>query len=46
MDMTTYETFDLAINETMKAMLAPGQEVQYMEAMGRRKIMRVAGTEI
>ena len=46
MDMTTYETFDLGIDETMKALLAPGKEVQYMEAMGRRKIMRVSGTEV
>jgi translation initiation factor 5A len=46
MDMTTYETFDLGVNEAIKAQLAPGIEVQYMEAMNRRKITRIAGTEI
>jgi len=46
MDMTTYETFDLGVTPAIKAMLAPGAEVQYMEAMNRRKITRIAGTEI
>jgi len=46
MDMTNFETFDLGVNPTIKAMLTPGAEVQYMEAMNRRKITRIGGTEI
>jgi len=45
MDMATYETFDLAIEEEIKTQLQPGKEVQYMDAMGRKKIMRVSSGE-
>ena len=38
MDMTTYETFELPLPEDMT--LEPGKEIQYMEALGRRKITR------
>jgi len=38
MDMTTYETFELPLPENMT--LEPGKEIQYMEALGRRKITR------
>ncbi|MDI6916617.1 MAG: translation initiation factor IF-5A [Thermoplasmatales archaeon] len=38
MDMTTYETFELPLPEDM--MLEPGKEIQYMEALGRRKVTR------
>jgi len=37
-DMTTYETFELPLPEDMT--LEPGKEIQYMEALGRRKITR------
>jgi translation initiation factor 5A len=45
MDMTSFETFDLAIDAELKTQIQPGKEVQYMEAMGRRKIMRVSSGE-
>jgi translation initiation factor 5A len=45
MDMATYETFDLGIDEATKAQLQPGMEVQYMDAMGRKKIMRISSGE-
>jgi len=41
MDMSSYETFELPIPEEFRAELAPGKEVSYFEAMGRRKITRV-----
>lgn len=41
MDMQTYEQFTLPIDEEMKAQIELGKEIQYVEAMGRRKIMRI-----
>jgi len=38
MDRATYETFELPLPENMT--LEPGKEIQYMEALGRRKITR------
>lgn len=39
MDMVSYDTFELALDETVRSQLTPGQEVQYLEALGRRKII-------
>lgn len=40
MDMETYETFELEIPEEFKGKLEAGKEIQYIEALGKRKIMR------
>lgn len=40
MDLETYETFNLPIDDEVKDLLEPGKEVQYIEALGRRKITR------
>jgi len=40
MDMETYETFELEIPEEFKGKLETGKEIQYIEALGKRKIMR------
>jgi len=40
MDMKTYETFNLPIEDEWKDKLEPGNEILYIEAMGRRKITR------
>ena len=40
MDMTSYETFDMAIPEEFKGQLAAGNEISYLEAMGKRMITR------
>ncbi len=40
MDMTTYEVFELPIEEEVKDSLVPGKEIMYMIAMDRRKITR------
>jgi translation initiation factor 5A len=41
MDMDTYETFELPIEEDLKGQIEPGKEIQYFEALGRRRISRV-----
>ena len=40
MDLETYETFQLALDAESKVGLAPGAEVQYLDAMGKRRITR------
>ncbi len=40
MDLDTYETFDIEIPEEFKDGLEPGKEIQYLEALGRKKITR------
>ena len=40
MDLENYETFNLAIDAETKATLSPGGEIQYIDAMGKRRIMR------
>jgi translation initiation factor 5A len=40
MDMETYETFEMKIPEDLKNSLQPGKEVQYIVALGRKKIVR------
>jgi translation initiation factor 5A len=41
MDLETYETFEMPIEDEYKGKLEPGSEIQYLEAMGRKKITRV-----
>jgi translation initiation factor 5A len=40
MDLETYETFDMPIPEEYKDAIEPGKEIQYLEALGRKKITR------
>jgi translation initiation factor 5A len=40
MDMETYETFEMRIPDEFKGQLKPGQELSYLEALGRKKITR------
>ena len=40
MDMETYETFEMEIPDEFKGKLKVGEEVQYIEALGKRKITR------
>ena len=40
MDMETYETFEMSIPDEFKDQLEPGKEIQYLVAMGRKKITR------
>jgi len=41
MDLATYETFDLPIPPEVEGKLASGQEIMYLEALGRRKLSPV-----
>ena len=41
MDLETYEMFQLPIPEDLKDSLTPGEDIQYLVAMGRKKITRV-----
>jgi len=40
MDMETYETFEMPIPAEFKGQLQPGNEISYLEALGRKKITR------
>ena len=40
MDLETYDTFEVPIPEEFKGKLETGKEIQYVEALGKRKIMR------
>lgn len=40
MDLETYETFDMPLPEEYKDNIEPGKEIQYLEALGRKKITR------
>ena len=40
MDLETYQTFSLAIEPDLKGDLTPGSEIQYLDAMGKRRISR------
>ena len=41
MDLDTYEIFQLPIPDDIKDSLTPGENIQYLIAMGRKKITRV-----
>lgn len=38
MDLTSYDTFEIAIPKELQGKLEEGNEVKYIEAMGRKKI--------
>jgi len=40
MDLETYETFELPIPSEYKGQLQPGKEIQYLNALGKKKITR------
>ena len=42
MDMENYQTFEMEIPEEYKGELENGQEVSYLEALGRKKITRAS----
>jgi len=41
MDLETYETFEMSIPDEYKGQLEAGKEIQYLNALGRKKITRV-----
>jgi translation initiation factor 5A len=40
MDLESYETFSLALDAETRAQVSPGAEIQYLDAMGKRRITR------
>jgi translation initiation factor 5A len=40
MDLEDYQTFSLPLDPELKGQVTPGSEVQYVDAMGKRRIMR------
>jgi translation initiation factor 5A len=40
MDMETYQTFDMEVPDDFKGQITAGNEISYLEAMGRRIITR------
>jgi len=40
MDLETYETFQLPVDAESRSGLTPGAEVQYLDAMGKRRITK------
>ncbi|MDI9614274.1 translation initiation factor IF-5A [Methanothermobacter sp.] len=43
MDLETYETFETPIPDELSDQLVEGIEVEYIEALGQRKLMRTKG---
>ena len=40
MDLETYETFEMPIPDEFKGKLVPGNEIMYLQALGKKKITR------
>ncbi|HTW77616.1 MAG TPA: translation initiation factor IF-5A [Thermoplasmata archaeon] len=40
MDLETYEMFSMAVDDELRSQLSPGAEVQYIDAMGKRRITK------
>lgn len=45
MDLSSYETFDVPIDEEMMKDLEVGKEIQYMVVMGKKLLLRVYDNE-
>ncbi len=43
MDLASYETFEVSIPEEMKGEVETGREIQYMETMGTKLLLRIEG---
>jgi translation initiation factor 5A len=43
MDLTTYESFEAQIPDDLEGTPVEGAEIEYIEAMGRKKMVRVRG---
>ena len=41
MDLETYETFEMEVAEEFKAKIEEGKDIDYIQALGKRKITRV-----
>ncbi|MCI4346794.1 MAG: translation initiation factor IF-5A [Thermoplasmata archaeon] len=41
MDLEKYDTFSLPLDDELRAQLKPGTDVQYIDAMGKRRIAKL-----
>jgi translation initiation factor 5A len=41
MDLETYETFEIPVPDALKGKLNEGSEVDFIMAMGKKKVMRI-----
>lgn len=41
MDLESFETFEIEVPEEMQSEVEPGKEIQYMQVMGRKLLLRV-----
>ena len=41
MDLESYETFEVSVPEDMRAQLEPGKEIQYMEVLGKKLLLKL-----
>ena len=42
MDLESYETFEVTVPEDMRSEVESGKEIQYMQVMGRKLLLRVS----
>ncbi len=45
MDLSSYETFEVEMPEDMRGEIESGKEIEYMETMGRKLLLRIRGEE-
>lgn len=45
MDLASYETFEVEVPDDMRSEIEAGREIEYMETMGRKLLLRVRGEE-
>ncbi|MFH1751138.1 MAG: translation initiation factor IF-5A [Candidatus Micrarchaeota archaeon] len=45
MDLQSYETFEVGIPDDMRTEMEGGREIEYMETMGRKLLLRIRGEE-
>ncbi|MEK6953825.1 MAG: translation initiation factor IF-5A [Candidatus Micrarchaeota archaeon] len=43
MDLTSYETFEVEVPEDMRPDMETGREIEYMETMDRKLLLRISG---
>ncbi|MBI5224289.1 translation initiation factor IF-5A [Candidatus Micrarchaeota archaeon] len=45
MDLSSYETFEVEVPDDIKSSMESGREIEYMETMGRKLLLRMRGEE-
>lgn len=45
MDLASYETFEVEVPDEMRTEMIAGKEIEYMETMGRKLLLRMRGED-